>query len=321
MEPLEIINSIEIIARAQDKSERVDQFLTKMLPDHSRSSIAKLIKAGAVTRNGVSIRPSQLVTGNEIFTVAVPKKPSCYMEAQDLPLDILYSDEHCAVVNKPAGMVAHPGAGVKDGTLCNALLFHFPELNLGNMERPGIVHRLDKETSGLLVIAKTESALRKLSEAFKERRVSKTYLAFAFGEFSESSFELKTGHIRHPHNRLKFFTKVLASPTVRFAHTSFTVLQSRFGMALLNANLHTGRTHQIRAHLADIDHPLLGDALYGGARSMNKAPEELKMAIAALNGQALHAESLAFPHPASGEVLYFTAPLPPHLERIAHFFG
>lgn len=315
---------VEIVAGPENKGERVDQFLTKKLPEHSRSAISKLIKTGFISRVDAPIKASQLITGTEIFLVTKPEQEPWFMVAQNIPLEILYNDEHIAVINKPAGLVVHPGAGVKDGTLCNALLYHFPEIAIGDTTRPGIVHRLDKETSGLMVIAKTERALRSLSEDFKERRVTKIYRAFCIGEFFETSFELKTGHVRHPFHRLKFLTKLpvskIARSEVRTAHTSFTVLRSAFGMASVKATLHTGRTHQIRAHLADIDHPLLGDELYGGKRPFPKAPDELKDAIACLTGQALHAESLSFVHPITKERIDVNAPLPASLEKIDRYF-
>ena len=244
------------------------------------------------------------------------------MKAENIALPIIFSDEHIAVVNKPAGLITHPGAGVHNGTLCNALLYHFPGMVVGNAERPGIVHRLDKDTSGVMVVAKTEEAHRHLSEQFKDRRVEKIYRALCYGEFVETAFELKTGHARHQHNRLRFSTKISLEKChgshVRIAHTSFFVEKSQFGLSMLTAILHTGRTHQIRAHLADIDHPLLGDEIYGGKRVISgRVPEDLRAAIGELKGQALHAEVLRFFHPKYGEKLSFTVEPPEPFLRVA----
>lgn len=314
---------LEITASIDDAHKRVDQFLVLKMPAYSRSLIGKFIKAGAVTtRDGNRIKASQIIAGNEHFVVAVPRPEAASMKAQNIALDIVYSDDHLAVINKPAGLVIHPGAGVSDGTLCNALLYYFPGMTIGNIERPGIVHRLDKDTSGLIVIAKTEAAHRILSADFKERRVEKAYRMFCHGVPRATSFELKTGHARHPHYRLRFTTKISVDrcrgAEVRFAHTSFTVVAKAFGVAELKAVLHTGRTHQIRAHLADIDLPLLGDDLYGGKRALpSRMPDVMRAAIENLRGQALHAETLAFTHPITKEQLSFTAALPETLDCLA----
>jgi 23S rRNA pseudouridine1911/1915/1917 synthase len=315
-----------ITASIEDARVRVDQFLAAKMPHLSRSLISKFIKLGSITtHDGLAIKPSQLVVGSEQFYFTQPARTTSAMKAEPIPLPIIFSDEHIAVVDKPAGLVTHPGAGVNNGTLCNALLYHFPGMTVGNVERPGIVHRLDKDTSGLIVIAKTEEAHRNLSEQFKDRRVEKMYRALCHGEFDETRFELKTGHARHHHHRLKFSTKLSLEKCdgahVRLAHTSFRVEKSRYGFTMLIAHLHTGRTHQIRAHLADRDHPLLGDELYGGKRVISaQVPEGLRLAIGALHGQALHAEALHFYHPKTGEHLKFTVEPPEHFLRVVRFF-
>jgi 23S rRNA pseudouridine1911/1915/1917 synthase len=315
-----------IAASPSDARVRVDQFLVAKMPQYSRSLITKFIRQGAITTgDGMLVKPAHVVMGGELFHFILPAKTAATMQAEEIPLAIVYSDDHIAVINKPSGLVVHPGAGVQSHTLCNALLHHFPGMSIGNVERPGIVHRLDKDTSGIMVIAKTEQAHRHLSAQFKDRRVEKSYRALCFGEFAATSFDLKTGHARHHHNRLRFSTKLslekLNGMNVRLAHTSFRVEKCRFGMSLLTATLHTGRTHQIRAHLADIDHPLLGDDLYGGKRIISeRVPEDLRNAIDALQGQALHAETLIFCHPKTLEQLSFTAELPAAFARITEFF-
>lgn len=306
-------------ARPEDKGQRLDQFLTKRL-GFSRAQVGKLIREERVLGPGL-VKPSRAILGHEIFEVCLKREPSPLMP-EAIPLDILYSDDHIAVINKPVGLVVHPGAQAKSGTLCHALLYHFPKLLEANSDRPGIVHRLDKDTSGVMVVAKTVSALTGLSAHFKERRVKKIYRALAWGEFDQSRFELKTGHMRHPYNRLRFFTKIeppkVQLAHVRFAHTSFEVLKHGQGISELLVTLHTGRTHQIRAHLSDIDHPLLGDALYGGKREISRtASDGLKNALSSLNTQALHAERLEFCHPITDMPLCFCAPLPKAMAEIS----
>lgn len=316
----------EIAADGASVGLRLDVFLSKSLQQISRAQLTKLIKSGQVTLNGRTVKPSYAIMGHENFAICWPRPAASHMAAEALPLDILYSDEHIAIINKPAGLAVHPGAGVAVGTLCNALLFHFPNMEVGSTERPGIVHRLDKNTSGIMIVAKTTEAHRILSDDFKHRRIKKIYRAYCCGEIDQTQFELKTGHARHPYNRLKFLTKIPApkmpSTNIRVAHTSFSIRHRRFGISEVIATLHTGRTHQIRAHLADIDHPLVGDELYGGKRALSKTmPDTLKTAILSLPGQALHAESLEFSHPITNLQLSFRAALPEQLQIIADFFN
>lgn len=309
-----------------DVTLRLDLFLSKSLPNLTRARISKLIKSGLVKKNGSGVKPSYQVALNDCFEIVEPEVKKATIAPQNIPLDILFSDDHIAVINKPCGMTVHSGAGVTDGTLCNALLYHFPTMVVGDQERPGIVHRLDKETAGVMVIAKTHEAHQRLSDDFKHRRVTKIYRAFCWGELPKRQFELKTGHARHPHNRLKYFTRLEAPkvPTsnVRIAHTGFVVTASGFGISEVQAFLYTGRTHQIRAHLSDSNHPLLGDEVYGGKRPLPKSmPKALQAAINALTGQALFAETLAFNHPITKELLRFTAPLPQKLAVIREYLN
>ncbi|MCA9507104.1 MAG: RluA family pseudouridine synthase [Myxococcales bacterium] len=315
-----------VLIKTEDKDAgmRVDVFLSAQCPDFSRAQIGQFIKDGLVTINNRSIKASYKLMGGEPVCMMPPPPEISHIEPQALPLDILYSDDEIAVINKPKGLVVHPGAGVKTGTLCHALLYHFPSMMAHNQERPGIVHRLDKDTSGVIVIAKTPHALRILSQDFKDRAVNKFYRAFAYGEMQSTRFDLKTGHARHPHNRLRFFTRLpvpkIASSNVRMAHSAFEVQAQKHGVCSLKVKLYTGRTHQIRAHLADMNHPLLGDHLYGGARSLNKlAPIELVKAIDLLCGQALHAETIEFSHPKTRKLMSFTAPLPSQLMAIENY--
>lgn len=315
------MESILIEAELKDNNLRVDAFLASKLEGYSRAQVAHLIKDGLVSLGGRSLKASYKINGNEVFHLSFPAPSPSSIEPENIPLDILFSDDHLAVINKPVGLVVHPGAGIKNGTLCHALLYHFPEMVIGNQERPGIVHRLDKDTSGVMVVAKTQSALQALSQDFKDRAVKKIYRAFAYGEILAERFELKTGHARHPQNRLRFFTGLpvpaASSHHVRMAHSAFFVDKRGFGISSLKVTLHTGRTHQIRAHLADINHPLLGDHLYGGCRALTKnVPQALVSSIAFLQGQALHAETIEFPHPKTREMMSFSAPLPKELTLI-----
>lgn len=311
---------LTICASPEDKGQRLDQFLTKKL-GIARAQVVRLIKENEISAlGGKPVKPSYSILGHEQYLANLAPKPSL-LEPANIPLDILYSDAHIAVVNKPLGLVVHPGAGVKSKTLCHALLHHFPELLEASSDRPGIVHRLDRDTSGVMVVAKTAQALAKLSEDFKERKVKKVYRTLVWGEFSETHFELKTGHARHPFHRLRFFTKMpppqVPSVHVRFAHTSFEIKKRGVGITEILATLHTGRTHQIRAHLADIDHPMLGDCLYGGKREPSRANQALRAAIESLKGQALHSERIEFNHPVSNERLSFSAPVPETMALIS----
>lgn len=311
-----------ISANDEDKGMRLDVFLCQKYPDQSRSQIAAWIKEGLVCLGDKKlIKASYKINGDENFVI---RQKTCQawasLEPQNIPLDFLYNDEHLAVINKPAALVVHPGAGIKDGTLCNALLHHFPQLKNSNQERPGLVHRLDKDTSGAILVAKNELSLRRLSEAFKERQVKKTYRAWACGEILEDFLELKTGHARHPFNPLRFFTNLPVPKSVgpvRLAHSSVRVLHRKFGISAISVELHTGRTHQIRAHLADINHPLLKDALYGGNRALGKnITTDLQDLINQINGQALHAETLEFIHPNTKKPMIVKAPLPKLYEML-----
>ena len=300
-----------------DAGLRLDYFLAQRLPDYTRAQLCKYIKESRVLVNGHGAKPSYKLGGLEKVQLKILERKATGLKAQDLPLDIIFSDEHIAVINKAPGMVVHPGAGIQENTLVNALLYAFPHMSVGGQERPGIVHRLDKNTSGVMVVALTHAAHVALTDAFKNREVEKIYRVFSYGHIEPKAFELKTGHVRHPVHRLRFFTGIpapLGPSKVRMAHTSFKVNFCNFGVCDISARLHTGRTHQIRAHLADINHPLVGDLIYAGVRELpREAPEILRHVIKGLLGQALHAETLSFAHPITQEKLSFSAPLPAHI--------
>lgn len=321
-----MLQEIIIQAEASDAGCRLDAFVAARMPSHSRAQVHKFIKSSELTINGRAVKPSLKITGNESVILCIAAQKSLGIKAQNLALDILFHDDHIAVISKPVGMVVHPGAGVRDNTLVNALLYYFPNLAISNQERPGIVHRLDKNTSGVMLVALSHEAHVGLSQAFKQREISKSYRAFCFGEPDFQHLDLKTGHVRHPHHRLRFFTGLCVPKVpgnVRFAHTSLRVGLRAFGVAELYATLHTGRTHQIRAHMADINHPLLGDHLYGGGKRelIKTAPLKLLELIKDLKGQALHAECISFAHPISKQLLTFSAPLPANLAAIRNILA
>ncbi len=313
----------ELVVPEAASGQRLDVFLTGALLDLSRSRLKALIDDQRVTLDGVVARAARKVAPGEIVIVDEPAPPPTELIAEDLALAVLYQDEHLLVVDKPAGMVVHPGAGNPSGTLANAIRFRAPHVVIGGEQRPGIVHRLDKDTSGALVVALDDETHRALSLAFKQREVDKTYLAFCLGRPRKDDFELITGHRRDTDDRRRFTTKLPAPDEgepvagVRRAHTRFHVVRSADAVTELEVTLCTGRTHQIRAHLADFGFPLLHDDAYGGVRPEKRIrPGAVRDAVLQLERQALHAWRLAFTHPKTGERLLFEAPLPDDLARV-----
>lgn len=293
---------------AEARGERLDQHLSAVLAGFTRSRLKGLIDQGQVRLGGRAAKASQRLKGGEMVVIQVPPPPPLGATPEDLPLQFLHEDEDLLVLDKAAGMVVHPAPGNRGGTLVNALLHRLGSLP-GERARPGLVHRLDKETSGCLVVAKHEEALRSLQAAFKSRRVEKVYLALVHGA-PPGERTLRTLHGRHPRDRKRFTAKVQVG---RAAVTHYRVLQQFEGAALLEVRLETGRTHQIRVHLSESGYPLLVDALYGGLKQ--KAPERIRQAQEALGRLGLHAQRLSFPHPRSGEILSVEAPLPLDFQR------
>ncbi|MFZ5468422.1 MAG: RluA family pseudouridine synthase [Myxococcota bacterium] len=291
------------------KGTRLDHYLRAALLGLSRARIQRLIDEQRVEVDGQPAKASRKLKGGEEVRVTVPAPKAPSAVAQPLPLRILFQDADLVVVDKAAGMVVHPAAGNWEGTLVNALLFQIKDLaGVGDQLRPGLVHRLDKDTSGCLVVAKNDQALAGLQAAFKSRKVVKTYLALVHGQPREAG-TFRTLYGRHPVHRKRFTGKVKeGKPAV----THFEVRERFDGAALLEVRLETGRTHQIRVHLAEAGHPLLGDALYGGAK---RGPKNVREAMAALGRQALHAWRLAFDHPRTGERLFFEAEPPEDFQR------
>ncbi|HEY2343894.1 MAG TPA: RluA family pseudouridine synthase [Chthoniobacteraceae bacterium] len=291
----------EYVIAAPDAGKRLDHFLAEQARSFSRSRLQALIKDGHVSVNGAASKPSdKLRTGDRISLTEPPPVPTV-TRAEDIPFPILFEDECLIVIDKPAGLVVHPGAGNWEGTLVNGLLHHCTELSgIGGEQRPGIVHRLDKETSGCLVVAKTDAAHRSLVKQFAGRSVTKIYLALAAGRFRRPSGLIETHIARHPVQRQKM--AVVDSDRGREARTGWRTLREwelsgGAGIAtLVECTLHTGRTHQIRVHLKHLGHPVLGDAVYGKRGSFER--------------QLLHAWQLGFTHPMSGKPLHFRAPIP-----------
>jgi len=294
---------------AQARGKRLDQHLAAAFPDLTRARLKSLIDAGLARVDGKAAKPSRRLRGGESIELTVPAAAPVEMAAEDLPLEILYEDSDLLVLNKQAGMVVHPGAGHGAGTLVNALLHRVRDLaGIGGRLRPGLVHRLDKDTSGCLVVAKNERALLALQAAFKSRSVRKIYLALVHGKPSERG-RLATLFGRHPVHRKRFSGRVKSGKP---AETEF-VLRERFdGAALLEVELKTGRTHQIRVHLAEAGHPLLGDSVYGRRRGAN---ERVTAVQRELGRQALHAWKLELAHPISGEPVGFESPVPADFQQ------
>jgi 23S rRNA pseudouridine1911/1915/1917 synthase len=290
-------------ATAADQGHRLDQVITGHLQTESRARVQALIGEGQVLVDGAAQKASYRVRGTEEVLVRVPAPISATPAAEALPLTVVHQDQDIVVVDKAAGMVVHPGAGHRDGTLVNALLHHVKDLaGVGGELRPGIVHRLDRDTSGLLVIAKSDRSLRALQAAFKDQTVEKVYLALVAGTPAPVG-TFRTLYGRNPRNRLKFSSRVKRG---KAAVTHFKVLEQFPAAALVEVRLETGRTHQIRVHFADHGTPVLSDPLYGTRKS--RRPEIIAR-------QALHATRLTLPHPRTGKRLTFEAPVPKDFAR------
>jgi 23S rRNA pseudouridine1911/1915/1917 synthase len=300
--PPKAVEPIVVSFTVEHGDERLDKTIADSVPDLSRATAQRLIKAGAVTVNERPSKPSYRVQAGDEIAVHVPAELPAQAVAEDIPLDVVYEDETMLVVNKPAGMVVHPAPGHAGGTLVNALLAHCPQIgDVGGAQRGGIVHRLDKDTSGLLLVAKDEAAHAALQRQFKRRQVAKTYLALVEGHAHP-----REGVIEAPVGRDKRQRQKMAVVrSGREARTTYRAVEYFAEHTLLEVRPHTGRTHQIRVHLAWMGYPVVGDEVYGYRRQR------------LLQGRHfLHAARLRFTHPVSGEELEFEAPLPPELAMI-----
>lgn len=285
---------------------RIDRWLACQLPDLSRARIQTLVRQGMVSIDGRTCKPSSKVHAGDVIEVVIPPPAKADVEPEPIPLDILYEDADMLVLNKPPGMVVHPAPGHARGTLVNALLHHCADLSgIGGERRPGIVHRLDRDTSGVLVVAKNQKALEGLAMQFKTRKVGKVYWALAWGRFRTRQGTVETLIGRDPHNRKKMSARVSRG---RMAVTRYEVLEEFEDISLVRVVIETGRTHQIRVHLAHLGHPVVGDRQYGRARASKRhivAPR-----------QCLHARTLTLRHPVTGRPMEFTAPLPEDMQRV-----
>ena len=289
---------------------RIDRFLVGVMPQQSRSQIQRLIKEGHVRVGGKAVRPNTAVRAGDVIDVAVPPPADSTVEPEPLGLDIVHEDADIIVINKPAGMVVHPAAGHARGTLVNALLHHVQDLSgIGGESRPGIVHRLDRGTSGLMVVAKHDRAHLELARQFQDREVEKEYVALVWGVV-QAGRRIDAPIGRDPVDRKKMSARARRART---AVTRVTRARHFRGVSLLHVAIATGRTHQIRVHLSAIGHPIVGDSLYGGIRRRIPAPLH---ALGRLDRPFLHAARLAFGHPADGRKMEFSSPLPEDLQRV-----
>ncbi len=300
------MNTNQFIVSEEDEGIRLDKLLAKELPDYSRSYLQSLMKDGLVLVNEKPAKASLKVQEEDLVSFSIPDKILPDIEPENIPLDILYEDADVLVVNKPKGMVVHPAPGHYTGTLVNAILYHCGDSlsGINGVMRPGIVHRIDRDTTGSLLVCKNDAAHRSLAEQLKAHTITRRYVAICYGELPKDDLTIR-GDIGRDRNDRK---KMAVVPTGfgKSAITHVHVLQRFHGYTYVECRLETGRTHQIRVHMAHIGHPLLGDAVYAGSR---KSPYHLE-------GQCLHARTLGFTHPTTGEYVETSAPLPEYFEHL-----
>lgn len=302
------------------KKERIDLYIANVVENATRTRIQKLIKANMVTVNGNHVKSNYIINPNDVIQIKIPITPRPETaEPEDIPLDILFEDEYLIVLNKPAGIVVHPSLGNYTGTLVNALLNHtqkFGEFN--EPVRPGIVHRIDKETSGLLLIAKDESTHSKLAKQFADHSIEREYWAVCWGIFKEKNGEV-IGNITRSKKDRKVFT--VGEDEGKHAHTFYSVLEEYEFASLVKLKLKTGRTHQIRVHMNHIKHPIFGDPTYNGRRinygsDLPKMKSRIDNLLKIITRQALHAKTLGFIHPATNEKVFFNSELPLDMKEL-----
>lgn len=310
------------VADSGQQPLRVDKYLMNRVENATRNKIQKAAKDGNIYVNDIAVKSSYKVKGNDVVTVLFEHPPYEFLLVpEDIPIDIVYEDESVLVVDKPAGMVVHPGHGNYSGTLINALTFHFKNLPNNSSNRPGLVHRIDKDTSGLLVIAKTEEAMTHLAKQFFNKTTEREYLALVWGNIEEDSGTIEGNIGRHPKNRLQNTVfenddEEKGKPAI----THYKVIERLGYVTLVSCRLETGRTHQIRVHLKHIGHTLFNDERYGGEKilkgtSFSKYKQFVENCFKILPRQALHARTLGFEHPVTGKVLRFQSPIPADMEQ------
>ncbi|HTK82252.1 MAG TPA: RluA family pseudouridine synthase [Bacteroidota bacterium] len=304
--------------------ERIDVYLTHHVENATRTKVREGIDAGFVVVNGKPVKASYKVSPGDVIEITLPKPPAPDVLPENIPLDIPFEDEYLLVVNKPAGMVTHPAYAHYTGTLVNALLYHCKKSlsTLNDVTRPGIVHRLDKDTSGIMVIAKTDAVHAKLAKQFSDRTIDREYWAIVWGRFSDGKKENTSGIIEAALGRSKSDRKKIAvSEEGKAAITEYEVLEEFNYLSLIKLKLRTGRTHQIRVHLHHIGHPVFGDPTYGGRRiawgsTEKKKKEEVHEFLGGLDRQALHAKTIGFVHPVTKKKLKFESELPDDMQQI-----
>jgi len=302
-------NKVELKVSGVVSDIRIDKFIAENIDDISRSMVIKLIEGGNVYSdiNGKLLKPSYKPKENELITVFVPDAEALDVKAENISIDIIYEDKHIIVVNKKSGMVVHPANGHQQGTLVNAIMHHCKDLSsIGGVVRPGIVHRLDKDTSGLIIIAKNDSAHRKLSEQFKSRDIHKVYYAIVCGEIKRQKFAVDLPIGRSVYDRKKMAVVESLTQGAREAYTEFELVSVKNGFSMLRAMPKTGRTHQIRVHLSHIEFPIAGDVLYV-AQGLYRSLSQKKYFSDRL---WLHAAEIEFMHPASGKKIKFQTGVP-----------
>ena len=307
----------QFVISEEQEGDRIDRFAASLLEDCSRSYLQKLIKEGALVLNGLAVKPSAIIKAGDQVLINVPESVLPDIKPQDIPIDIIYEDHDIVIVNKPKGMVVHPAPGHYEGTLVNAIMYHCKDLSgINGVLRPGIVHRIDRDTTGLLVICKNDDAHQKIAAQFKTHDIERSYQAIALGTIpllQDTSDGVQTIHTvigRDPKDRKRMTVlEGAASAHGKDAITHFSVLKQYSDMAHIECRLETGRTHQIRVHLSHIGHPLLGDEIYG-ARSTRFSSKT--------HGQTLHAKTLGFVHPSTNEWISFDSELPEYFREILH---
>jgi 23S rRNA pseudouridine1911/1915/1917 synthase len=305
---------IHLIVAKDQSPVRLDRYLVDQNDSYTRSQIQRWIMEGNVSVKGRPMKAAYVVQPGDEIQVRIPPPRELKARPEAIPLEILYEDKHLAVVNKPAHLVVHAAGHRTEGTLVNALLYHLKDLSqVGDALRPGIVHRLDKGTSGVMIVAKSSEAHFELSRQFHDREISKTYLALAYGTFKQDQGTIETRLGRSRGNRKKISSRTRKG---REAKTSFKVLKRYPSMALLEVRPYTGRTHQIRVHLAESGHPVMGYPLYGGKQWMEKLSGEVREKVKVLDHQALHAWKIELKHPITNKKLSFEAELPDDLKNV-----
>lgn len=305
-------DKITLTAGDGDVGARLDAFVSAS-GELTRSAAARLIEEGAITVGGRAVAKNYKLRAGDTVDILMPEPVPTEAEAEDIPLDVVFEDEDIIVINKPTGMVVHPAAGNETGTLVNALLHHCAGSlsGIGGVVRPGIVHRIDKDTSGLLVAAKNDAAHNSLAEQLKTHEVGRVYYALVIGNLREDKGTVNAPIGRHPRDRKKMAVLSAGEGTARDAVTHYEVLERFRGYCLVRCVLETGRTHQIRVHMAHLGHPLVGDLTYGGGKTKFEAANQ-----SLISGQCLHAKELKLTHPRTGERMNFSCPLPAEMETL-----